>query len=71
MATAFIPRLDILPLPQRRLWAELSAVPPEFVLYDGTALALHLGHRESVDFDFFGNRPLDLDCLPALDGGSA
>jgi hypothetical protein len=20
---------------------------------------LHLGHRQSVDFDFFGNRPLD------------
>ena len=62
MATDFIPRLDILPLPQRRRWAELSAVPLEFVLYGDTALALHLGHRESVDFDFFGNRPLD----PAL-----
>ncbi len=53
------PRLDILPPPQRRLWDELSDVPPEFVLYGGTALALHLGHRTSVDFDFFGNKPLD------------
>jgi Nucleotidyl transferase AbiEii toxin, Type IV TA system len=55
----FIPRLDILPPPQRRLWPELAAVPPEFVLYGGTAIALHLGHRQSVDFDFFGNRTFD------------
>lgn len=57
--TDFAARLDILPPSQRRLWDELSAVPPEFVLYGGTALALHLGHRESLDFDFFGTRPLD------------
>jgi hypothetical protein len=55
----FIPRLDILPLPQRRLWDEFAGIPPEFVLYGGTAIALHLGHRESVDFDFFGNRSFD------------
>ena len=34
-------------------------MPPEFVLYGGTAIALHLGHRQSVDFDFFGNRAFD------------
>jgi Nucleotidyl transferase AbiEii toxin, Type IV TA system len=55
----FTPRLDILPLPQRRLWDELAGVPPEFVLYGGTAIALHLGHRVSLDFDFFGNRHFD------------
>jgi hypothetical protein len=59
MPTDFSPRLDILPPSQRRLWDELCAVPPEFVLYEGTTLALHLGHRVSVDFDFFGNKPLD------------
>ncbi len=59
MIMDFTPRLDILPAPQRRLWDELAAVPAEFVLYGGTAIALHLGHRESVDFDFFGNKPLD------------
>lgn len=37
----------------------LAELPAEFVLYDGTAVALHLGHRQSVHFDFFGNRPLD------------
>jgi Nucleotidyl transferase AbiEii toxin, Type IV TA system len=49
-----IPRLEILPAPQQKLWTELSATPTEFVLYGGTALALRLGHRSSVDFDFFG-----------------
>jgi len=55
----FSPRLDILPPPQRRLWNELADIPSEFVLYGGTAVALHLGHRHSADFDFFGERPLD------------
>ena len=67
MTTDFAPRLDILPPPQRRLWDELSDVPPEFVLYGGTALALHFGHRESVDFDFFGSKPLNpAQLIPAL-----
>ena len=56
-----------MPAPQRRLWDELAAVPKEFVLYGGTAIALHLGHRASVDFDFFGNRNLDPEQLvPAI-----
>ncbi len=63
----FQPRLDILPAPQRRLWEELHALPPEFTLYGGTAIALQLGHRQSVDFDFFGSRALDpLALVPAL-----
>jgi hypothetical protein len=61
----FYPRLDILPAAQRRLWPELSEVPDEFVLYGGTALALHLGHRTSIDFDFFSGLPLDLAELEA------
>jgi Nucleotidyl transferase AbiEii toxin, Type IV TA system len=72
MTSGFTPRLDILPPPQRRLWEELSAVPAEFVLYGGTAIALHLGHRESVDFDFFSNQPLDpaylVPAIPFLAG---
>jgi Nucleotidyl transferase AbiEii toxin, Type IV TA system len=32
---------------------------PVQVLYGGTALALHLGHRTSVDFDFFGARAFE------------
>lgn len=45
--------LGMLPGPQRRLWSALGDTPTDFVLYGGTALALRLGHRESVDFDFF------------------
>jgi len=62
MTSDFQPNLSILAGPQRRLWDEFDAVPDEFVLYWGTALALHLGHRQSVDFDFFGSRLFD----PAL-----
>jgi hypothetical protein len=50
------PRLEILPPALRQFWSELSTVPDEFVLYGGTALALRLGHRESIDFDFFSTR---------------
>jgi len=56
----FSPHLEILPAPQRAFWNELSEVSGEFVLYGGTALALHLAHRKSVDFDLFGSRALDL-----------
>jgi Nucleotidyl transferase AbiEii toxin, Type IV TA system len=59
MTPTFSPHLDILPPAQRRLWAELDQVPEEFTLYGGTAIALRLGHRQSVDFDFFGRRELD------------
>ena len=52
-------RTDILPGPQRRLWSELRATPPEFTLYGGTAIALQLGHRQSVDFDFFAFQDID------------
>ncbi len=58
MAT-FQPRLDILPRPQRTLWRELDATPDHFTLYGGTALALRLGHRQSVDFAFFSHTPFD------------
>ena len=40
-------------------------LPGECVLYDGTVLALHLGHRKSVDFDFFGKDALNLPKLEA------
>lgn len=53
----FSPNLDVLPRAQRALWAELSSIPKSFVLYGGTALALRLGHRQSIDFDFFSNKP--------------
>lgn len=53
MSPTFSPRLEILPSAQRALWPELAATPAEFTLYGGTAIALRLAHRQSVDFDFF------------------
>jgi len=51
--------LDILPGDQRALWdRRLQAGFPGWVLYGGTALALRLGHRTSIDFDFFSADPL-------------
>lgn len=59
----FKPNLAILPPPQLQLWLELDATPEHFTLYGGTALALRLGHRTSVDFDFFSNQCFDPDHL--------
>ena len=56
----FDPILSILPEVQLALFPELKpTVELGFVLYDGTAIALRLGHRKSVDFDFFTDRELD------------
>src|SRR5271167_3186243 len=59
MSSTFEPRLDVLPDSQLQLWRELDAVPPDFVLYGGTALALQIGHRFSEDFDFFSSSGFD------------
>lgn len=63
----FQPRLDILPTCQRALWPELAALTKlGLVLYGGTAIALRLGHRVSVDFDFFTDERLHRDHLLSL-----
>jgi hypothetical protein len=50
--------LEILPLEQLRLWENrIIQGFNRFCLYGGTALALRMGHRISVDFDFFSNQP--------------
>ena len=60
MSNRFDPRIDILPAPQREIWPQLApAANLSFVLYGGTAVALHLGHRISIDFDFFKGEPLE------------
>lgn len=38
-----------------------SDVFSEYVLVGGTALALQLGHRNSVDIDMFGNYPINVE----------
>jgi Nucleotidyl transferase AbiEii toxin, Type IV TA system len=60
MLELFDPRIEILPPAQQEIWAQLAPAPRlSFVLYGGTAIALQLGHRVSVDFDFFGAAPLE------------
>ncbi len=62
----FKPRMDALPSAQQRLWPQLrSASDLGFTLYGGTAIALRLGHRDSVDFDFFSEKPLDRQTIKA------
>jgi Nucleotidyl transferase AbiEii toxin, Type IV TA system len=54
MPLSFEPQLAILPSAQKELWPQLAAARTlSFVLYGGTAVALYLGHRTSLDFDFF------------------
>lgn len=56
----FKPQLGILPREQQALWLQLAPTKElGFTLYGGTAIALRLGHRTSVDFDFFTDRKLD------------
>ncbi len=51
---------NLLPPAQRELWPLLApSVRLGLVLYGGTAAALRLGHRTSLDFDFFTERPID------------
>ncbi|MFM2449417.1 MAG: hypothetical protein RIS44_1867 [Pseudomonadota bacterium] len=58
--------MDILPPAQKRLWPHLrNAAHLGFTLYGGTAIALRLGHRHSVDFDFFSEQPLDREAIKA------
>jgi hypothetical protein len=75
MANAFSPRLDILPAAQKSLWPDLVQTPAHFTLYGGTAIALRLGHRQSVDFGFFSPIKFEprslLETIPYLKGSEA
>lgn len=56
----FEPHLEALPPAQQKILPLLpGSVELGFVLYGGTAVALRLGHRASIDFDFFTEKPLD------------
>jgi hypothetical protein len=51
-------KLEVLPENQLQLFHSLSKMDwiSDFYLAGGTALALHLGHRQSIDFDFFSGK---------------
>lgn len=74
--STFAPALTRLPAPQRKLWPQLVPFAKlGLVLHGGTAIALRLSHRESIDFDFFTEHPLDrpslLKALPTLRAATA
>lgn len=55
---------DILPPEQLDLLPHLQPLKAlGYTLYGGTAIALQLGHRQSIDFDFFSDRPFDVDAI--------
>jgi hypothetical protein len=63
MRADFEPKLCVLPERQRLFWPELAEVSDSFVLCGGTAIALQLGHRSSLDFDFITREAFDPDAL--------
>ncbi len=48
-------QLNVFNEQQHHLLPFLSSFKKEFYLVGGTAIALHLGHRRSIDFDLFKN----------------
>lgn len=48
---------DILDGNRRKVLPLLKSFKKDFYLAGGTALALQIGHRDSVDFDFFSQEP--------------
>ncbi|MDR2613706.1 MAG: nucleotidyl transferase AbiEii/AbiGii toxin family protein [Candidatus Accumulibacter sp.] len=62
----FRPCMEISPPAPQCFWPELHNAPNlGFTLYGGTAIALRPGHRVSIDFDFFPEKPLDREAIKA------
>jgi hypothetical protein len=62
--------LRVLPADTSTAWLTLAPhLPRELCLGGGTAVAVHLRHRESRDLDFFFHRAVDLDEIKSLLGG--
>lgn len=54
---------DILDESRRALLPLLAVLKGRFYLAGGTALALQIGHRDSIDFDFFRGQSIDTVAL--------
>jgi len=52
-------RLEILTTQQRELLPFIASFRRSFYLVGGTAIALHIGHRRSIDFDLFTLKKLN------------
>lgn len=62
---------EILPKEQQKIYKHLRQITDlGFTLFGGTAIALQLGHRQSIDFDFFTSKNIEIlkDKLINLDG---
>jgi len=49
------------------VWKKCGFLDADFYLAGGTALALQIGHRRSVDLDFFNDQPIKKTLLPKLE----
>lgn len=58
--------LEAIKLKRKKIFKKLKNFP-EFYLAGGTALALQLGHRISVDFDLFSERSIPLNFLAKIE----
>lgn len=57
-------RAEVLDARRKKLLPRFSLLNQYgFYLAGGTALALHIGHRTSLDFDFYTNKSFDPDEL--------
>ncbi len=52
-------RLFILSESRRKILSSFTSWKNEFYLAGGTGLALQIGHRDSIDFDFFSSNSFD------------
>jgi len=50
---------EILDRKRKKILPKLIFLKDRFYLAGGTALALQIGHRTSIDFDYFTNKPFD------------
>lgn len=52
---------EILPKEQQKIYKHLQQITDlGFTLFGGTAIALQLGHRQSIDFDFFTSKNIEI-----------
>lgn len=61
--------LDILSSSQKELLPFLATFKREFILVGGTAIALQIGHRKSIDFDLFKQNTLNKKKIKAKVNG--